>query len=89
MQLKSRDDILEIINNARGTQGFAAADDSVADQVMAICGSVNIVCGTPEAFSPAIIIALAVQLLPLIFGDGSFTIDKLISVLNIIKDVFI
>jgi hypothetical protein len=89
MQLKSREDIIAVIDNARSTQGFASADDDVADKVMAICGSVNIVCGTPEAFSPAIIIALAVQLLPLIFGDGSFTIDKLISVLNIIKDVFI
>lgn len=88
MQLKTRDEILAEINALRGTQGVAAADDDVADDVLDLCSPVATMYPGVEAIPFTVIIALAMQLIPIIFGQGGFTIEKLQAVLQLILSIF-
>lgn len=94
MQLKTKDEIQAEINKARGTQGFGAAADDAAEKVMALCtansGVVNAaVSGDGVSAVPIMaLITLALQILPIIFGDGGFTLEKLQQVLTLILSIF-
>lgn len=95
--MKTRDEIQSAIAAARGTQGFAAADD-VTDAVMACCtGADADTVAACEAFAAtgevgavpfALIIQLALSLIPIIFSDGGFTVEKLTAVLQLIASIF-
>lgn len=87
--MQTRDEIQAAINAARGAQGFAAADDDAADQVLECCkGIAALHPDGVEAIPIATIIALAMQLLPIIFGEGGFTIEKMMAVLQMILGIF-
>ena len=87
--MKTRDEIQAAIDAARGTQGFAAADDGAADKVLECCAGIAALHPDGVAAIPiATIIALALQLLPIIFGDGGITIEKLQAVLSLILSIF-
>lgn len=88
MQLKTRDEVHAAINAASGIQGFAAADVSAADSVMAVCAPIAAMYDGVEAIPFPVIIALALQILPIIFGEGGFTIEKLQAVLQLILSIF-
>ena len=89
MQLKTRDEIQAEINSARGLQGFAADDGTAADAVMAACTPIAGMYAGVEAIPFPVIIALALQIIPIIFGEGGFTLDKLMSVLQLIASIFV
>lgn len=93
MQLKTRDEIQAEINQARGVHGFAAADDDAADKVMALCAphGGTVAAARAEGVSAVPILALitlALQILPIIFGEGGFTIEKLQAVLQLVLSIF-
>lgn len=95
--MKSRDEIQAAIAAARATQGFAAADD-VTDAVAACCAGADadtvaaceaFAAGVEVAAVPfALIIQLALQLIPIIFGEGGFTVEKLTAILSLIQSIF-
>lgn len=90
MQLKSAADV-ELAINAICFQatGFAAvAGTSTTDEVMAACAGVAAMHASIEAIPIGTLIALAMQLIPIIFGEGGFTLDKLMAVLELIKSIF-
>lgn len=95
--MKTRDEIQAAIAAARGAQGFAGADD-VTDQVMACCEGADTytaaACaefaagGDVGAVPFMLIIQLALQLVPIIFGEGGFTVEKLTAILSLIQSIF-
>ena len=93
MQLKTRDEIQSEINQARGLQGFAAANDDATDKVLALCANQGDMVAAATAENVSAIqflplIALALQIIPIIFGEGGFTIEKLQAVLQLIMSIF-
>lgn len=96
--MKSRDEIQAAIAAARGTQGFSAADD-VTDAVMACCtGADADTVAACEAFARfdevvgaaplALIVQLALSLIPILFSEGGFTVEKMTAVLQLIASIF-
>lgn len=84
MQMKSRDDVSAAINAARG-EGFAAAAD-VTDEVVAACGALEGFASF-EAIPFLTLIEIAFQVAQIIFGDGAITLDKIKSVIEMLKTV--
>jgi hypothetical protein len=89
MQLKSKAEVQSAINKACGVAGFeAAGDGAVAEKVLECCKGVAAMHADVSAIPIATIVALAMQLLPIIFGQGGFTVEKLQAVLQIIVSIF-
>lgn len=88
MQLKSKADVEAAINQAYSVSGFAAAADAPTDAVMTCCAGVAAMHADFGAIPIATIIALAMQLLPILFGEEGFTLEKLQAVLTLIASIF-
>lgn len=93
MQLKTKDEIQAEINAVRGVHGFAAAGDDAAAQVMLMCAphGDTVAAARAEGVSAVPIMALitlALQIIPIIFGEGGFTIEKLQAVVQLILSIF-
>jgi hypothetical protein len=98
--MKSRDEIHVAISRARVLNGFAHSEsgDDAADRVMACCTGVDAdTVAACEAFAVGadvgavpfmLIIQLAMQLIPIIFGEGGFTVEKLTAILSLIQSIF-
>lgn len=89
MQLKSKAEIQAAIGAARSQFGVSAPEgDDATAQVMLVCGPYAAVYGSVEAIAIPALITLALQLIPIIFGEGGFTIDKLTAILTLIQSIF-
>jgi len=88
MQLKTRDEIQAEINSVLGLQGFGAADADAADKVLACCTPLAGMYADFEAIPFPVIIALVMQILPIIFGPDGFTFDRLQAILQLIMSIF-
>lgn len=89
--MKTRDEIQAAIDAVRGVQGFAADDDGAADKVLACCAGYESVLSSPDPSSPIWLlklIPLALEIIPIIFGEGGFTIEKLQAVLSLLLNIF-
>lgn len=87
--MKTREQVQAEINALRGVHGFAAADDDAAEKVLAGCtGVAALHPGGVAAIPIATIIALVMQVLPIIFGPDGFTIEKFLAVLQMILGIF-
>lgn len=90
MQLKSKAEIQEAVSIARSVMGFAAVDgpDDAADRVMALCHPVTQMYGNFAAVPLMTIVMLVMQIIPIIFGEGGFTMEKFQAVLQLIMSIF-
>jgi hypothetical protein len=89
MQLKSKAEIEAAIAAVNAAGAFAAVGTSeIADRVQLCCAPYAAVYSEVNAIPIQAILTLALQLLPIIFGDGGFTIEKLTAILTLIQSIF-
>lgn len=88
MQLKSKAEIQAIITPILAKQGVGAPEHAIADQVHLCCAPYAAVYSEVNAIPIQAILTLALQLLPIIFGGGGFTIEKLTAILTLIQSIF-
>lgn len=89
MRLKSKAEIQAAVSAARGQFGEPAPQaDGMADMVQCYCAPYAAVYSSVEAIPIQALITLALQLLPIIFGEGGFTIEKLTAILTLIQSIF-
>lgn len=98
MQLKSKAEVQAAVNAAYGVQGFSAAADPT-DAVMACCAGASAeteaavaayaASGEVGAVPFLLIIQLALQLAPILFGPGGLTIEKVQAALQLILSIFV
>lgn len=89
MQLKDKADVVVAISAAHGTQGFmasVASNESAADEVMAACAPLEAFASF-EAIPFLTLLEIAFQVAQIIFGDGAITLDKIKSVIEMLKTV--
>lgn len=91
MRLKSKAEIQTAVNAAHGALGFqtsSAVNADAADKVYLCCAPYAAVYSDVNAIPIQAILTLALQLLPIIFGEGGFTIEKLTAILTLIQSIF-
>lgn len=89
MNLRSNAEIESAVNRALATTGFSAVAGAVTtDEVKKCCAGVAGMHDSLEAIPISTIIALAMQLLPILFGEGGFTLEKLQAILQLISEIF-
>lgn len=99
MTLKDKAEIQSLVNDARGAQGFAAADDDAAELIHACCSGVSaetaaaiedFCAGLPMAAAPfLLIVQVVLQILPLVFGPDGITLEKFQAILAMISQLFV
>lgn len=99
MQLRSKAEVETAISKAYGVTGFSApAGVSCTDKVMACCNGASaetnaavaqfVSGGDVGAVPFMLILQLAMQIIPILFGEGGFTIEKLQAVMQLILGIF-
>lgn len=91
MQLKPSADVELAINQVCFQSiGFAAvAGSSTTEEVVKCCEGVAGMYADVSAIPWPVLIGLVTQLIPIIFGEGGFTIEKLQAVLQLILSIFV
>jgi hypothetical protein len=90
MQLKSKAEIGEaIVAACKAANCGVAAGPGPIETVALVCGPYAAVYSGVNAIPIAALITLALQLIPIIFGDGGFTIEKLTAILTFIQSIFV
>lgn len=93
MKLKSDADIAQAVGSALTTAGFAApaAGSDTVDKVKACCAPVEAAfAGVADvgAIPFNVLWPLVLQLIPILFGEGGITWEKIEAVLNVLKQIF-
>jgi hypothetical protein len=84
MQLKSKAEVETAISQVAGFSSAASA--SIADGVMACCAPLE-AYGDFAAIPFLVLLEIAFQVAEIVFGEGGITLDKIKSVIEMLKAI--